>query len=57
MHNILYDMDLQTRLLKSRFHFLAMTSSPAGRWLRGLAGAERAFPRGAKKRRDNASPA
>ena len=25
MHNLLSDMDLQTRPLKSRFHFLAMT--------------------------------
>ena len=36
MHNILSDMDLQTRPLKpaeTRFHFLAMTSSPDGRSL------------------------
>ena len=42
MHNILSDMDLQTRPLKpaeTRFHFLAMTSSPAGRCLCRLAGA------------------
>jgi len=46
MHNLLFDMDLQTRPLKYRFHFLAMTtSSPGGRCLCGLAGAERAFPR------------
>ena len=33
MYNFLSDMDLQTRPLKSRLHFLAMTSSPAGRCL------------------------
>ena len=29
MHNLLSNMDLQTRPLKSRSHFLAMTSSQA----------------------------
>jgi hypothetical protein len=50
MHNLLSDMDLQIRPQKPISHFLAMTSSPAGRCLCGLAGAERAFPRSAEKR-------
>ena len=44
MHNRLSDMDLQTRPLKSCFHFLAITFTRGGRCLCAVAGAERVSP-------------
>ena len=44
MHNRLSDMDLQIRPLKSRSHFLAMTSSPGGKCLVPWQGQHAHFP-------------